>query len=194
MPLHSHPRSLARCPDEETHHRKSARRPRPRTAVAEFLHARFSAQRDRQSVRHAEHSGRSGSGNRRRHALVRRNPRTAATTVRPRRDQIGVSLMQRQSVRQRARSQLRAQRNQLWRAYLGSAQRSRPQRRNGVRRRSELRRLPLHGGDWRAIAWWIHDHLPYSVAEFYPKLGAFNISWHERPQRRIDSYSHRKAR
>ncbi len=45
-----------------------------------------------------------------------------------------------------------------------------------------------NGGDWRAMAWWIHDHLPYSVAEFYPKLGAFNISWHERPQRRIDSY------
>jgi hypothetical protein len=45
-----------------------------------------------------------------------------------------------------------------------------------------------HGGDWRAMAWWIHDHLPYSVAEFYPKLGAFNISWHERPQRCIDSY------
>jgi len=46
----------------------------------------------------------------------------------------------------------------------------------------------VDGGDWRAMAWWIHDHLPYSVAEFYPKLGAFNISWHERPQRRIDSY------
>jgi len=37
-------------------------------------------------------------------------------------------------------------------------------------------------GDWRAMAWWIHDHLPCSLAEFYPKLGAFNISWHERPQ------------
>ena len=43
-------------------------------------------------------------------------------------------------------------------------------------------------GDWRAMAWWIHDHLPCSLAEFYPKLGAFNISGHERPQRRIVSY------
>ena len=44
------------------------------------------------------------------------------------------------------------------------------------------------GTPWQAMAWWIHDHLPYSVAEFYPNLGAFNVSWHERPQRRIDSY------
>lgn len=44
------------------------------------------------------------------------------------------------------------------------------------------------GGDWRAPAWWIHDHLPYSTLEFYPKLAAFNIAWHERPQRRIDSH------
>jgi len=44
------------------------------------------------------------------------------------------------------------------------------------------------GGDWRALAWWIHDHLPYSTLEFYPTLGAFNIGWHERPQRRIDSH------
>jgi hypothetical protein len=64
-------------------------------------------------------------------------------------DQIGVSLMQRQSVRQRARSQLRAQRNQLWRAYLGSAQRRRPQRRNGVRRR--LRASPTRVA-WRRLA------------------------------------------
>jgi hypothetical protein len=42
--------------------------------------------------------------------------------------------------------------------------------------------------DWRSIAWWIHDHLPYASLEFYPKLLAFNIQWHERPQRRIDSY------
>jgi hypothetical protein len=44
------------------------------------------------------------------------------------------------------------------------------------------------GGNWRALAWWIHDHLPYSTLEFYPALGAFNISWHEQPQRRIDSH------
>lgn len=44
------------------------------------------------------------------------------------------------------------------------------------------------GEDWRSLAWWIHDHLPYSTLYFFPKLAAFNIQWHERPQRRIDSY------
>lgn len=44
------------------------------------------------------------------------------------------------------------------------------------------------GGDWRAMAWWIHDHLPYSSLFFFPTLGAFNIQWHEAPERRIDSY------
>jgi hypothetical protein len=44
-------------------------------------------------------------------------------------------------------------------------------------------------GDWQKLAWWIHDHLPYSEVVFYPKLFAFNISWHERPVRRIDSFA-----
>jgi hypothetical protein len=44
------------------------------------------------------------------------------------------------------------------------------------------------GADWRAMAWWIHDHLPYSELRFFPKLAAFNIGWHERPKRRIDSF------
>ena len=44
------------------------------------------------------------------------------------------------------------------------------------------------GTDWQALAWWIHDHLPYSSLYFFPKLAAFNINWHERPERRIDSY------
>ncbi len=44
------------------------------------------------------------------------------------------------------------------------------------------------GADWRSMAWWIHDHLPYSTLYFFPKLAAFNIRWHERPERRIDSY------
>lgn len=43
-------------------------------------------------------------------------------------------------------------------------------------------------GDWPALAWWIHDHLPYSSLYFSPKLAAFNINWHETPKRRIDSY------
>ncbi|SAK52916.1 peptidase M15A [Caballeronia hypogeia] len=45
------------------------------------------------------------------------------------------------------------------------------------------------GGSWISLAWWIHDHLPYSELEFYPKLGAFNIAWHEMPKRRISSYA-----
>lgn len=44
------------------------------------------------------------------------------------------------------------------------------------------------GADWRALAWWIHDHLPYARLQFFPKLCAFNIGWHERPERRIDSF------
>ncbi|MEA2743387.1 MAG: hypothetical protein QOG25_1758 [Acetobacteraceae bacterium] len=44
------------------------------------------------------------------------------------------------------------------------------------------------GGDWRAMAWWIHDQLPYSQLQFFPRLGAFNIGWRENPVRRIDSF------
>ncbi|MBS0126119.1 hypothetical protein [Thetidibacter halocola] len=44
------------------------------------------------------------------------------------------------------------------------------------------------GRDWRDLAWWIHDHLPYSELWFFPKLCAFNIAWRPVPLRRIDSY------
>ena len=44
-------------------------------------------------------------------------------------------------------------------------------------------------GDWQKLAWWIHDQLPYSAMEFFPKYWAFNLSWHERPKRRIDSFA-----
>lgn len=34
-------------------------------------------------------------------------------------------------------------------------------------------------GDWPALAWWIHDHVPaYREMTFYPKLAAFNINWY----------------
>jgi hypothetical protein len=39
------------------------------------------------------------------------------------------------------------------------------------------------GVSWRSMAWWIHDHLPYSELKFFPRLGAFNIGWHEAPKR-----------
>ncbi len=45
------------------------------------------------------------------------------------------------------------------------------------------------GEDWRAMAWWIHDHLPYSYLEFFPKRAAFNINWHETPKRKIYAYA-----
>lgn len=44
-------------------------------------------------------------------------------------------------------------------------------------------------GDWQKLAWWIHDHLPYSAMEFFPRYWAFNLSWHERPGRAISSYT-----
>lgn len=44
------------------------------------------------------------------------------------------------------------------------------------------------GMDWRAMAWWIHDHLPYSRLQFFPTRAAFNLSWREAPERRIDSF------
>ena len=38
-------------------------------------------------------------------------------------------------------------------------------------------------GDWRPLAWWIHDHLPYSEMDFIPKLAAFNLTWYEKPKK-----------
>ena len=43
-------------------------------------------------------------------------------------------------------------------------------------------------GRWEAMAWWTHDHLPYSEMTFFPKFAAFNIGWREVPKRRISSY------
>lgn len=50
-----------------------------------------------------------------------------------------------------------------------------------------------NGGHWSDMAWWIHDHLPYSSLYFFPKLCAFNISWHQSPVRRVDSYAKPKG-
>ncbi|WP_245600253.1 hypothetical protein [Sphingomonas jaspsi] len=49
-------------------------------------------------------------------------------------------------------------------------------------------------GDWQIMAEWIDRNLPYSSAWFFPTYWAFNIGWHERPQRRIDSYAEPKGR
>ena len=44
------------------------------------------------------------------------------------------------------------------------------------------------GRDWRDLAWWVHDHLPYSGMWFFPKLCAFNLDWRPEPHRMIGSY------
>jgi hypothetical protein len=46
-------------------------------------------------------------------------------------------------------------------------------------------------GDWTALAWWIHEHVPaYANMFFFPKLAAFNIRWFEDPehQKSIKTY------
>ena len=42
-----------------------------------------------------------------------------------------------------------------------------------------------NGADWRSLAYWIHDHLPYSELEFFDGKGmcSFNLSWHEKPKK-----------
>ena len=44
------------------------------------------------------------------------------------------------------------------------------------------------GPDWRDLALWVHDHLPYSEMWFFPKLAAFNLVWRPEPLRTISSY------
>ncbi|MEJ8563110.1 hypothetical protein QTO30_19110 [Yoonia sp. GPGPB17] len=44
------------------------------------------------------------------------------------------------------------------------------------------------GRDWRDLAYWVHDHLPYHEMYFFPKLAAFNLSWREEPARTVSSY------
>jgi hypothetical protein len=37
-------------------------------------------------------------------------------------------------------------------------------------------------GDWTALAWWIHEHVPtYADMQFFKNLAAFNIRWFEEP-------------
>lgn len=43
-------------------------------------------------------------------------------------------------------------------------------------------------GHWEAMAWWVHDRLPYSTMLFFPKFSAFNLGWQEMPKRRIRSF------
>lgn len=43
-------------------------------------------------------------------------------------------------------------------------------------------------GDWKRLAWWVHDHLPYSEMEFFRTYWAFNLSWHQAPKREITNW------
>jgi hypothetical protein len=43
-------------------------------------------------------------------------------------------------------------------------------------------------GNWQAMAWWVHDHLPYNRMTFFSELAAFNLNWREVPERRIESW------
>ncbi len=45
------------------------------------------------------------------------------------------------------------------------------------------------GTPWQAMAWWVHDHLPYSDMAFFPTYAAFNLRWCEKPARRIESFA-----
>jgi len=49
-------------------------------------------------------------------------------------------------------------------------------------------------GDWQILARWIDAELPYSTLEFFPTLWAFNIQWHEKPLRRVDSWAAPRGR
>ncbi|QCO56207.1 hypothetical protein EOK75_10990 [Pseudorhodobacter turbinis] len=44
------------------------------------------------------------------------------------------------------------------------------------------------GRDWRDLAWWVHDHLPYHEMWFFPINAGFNLTWREAPARIISSY------
>lgn len=39
---------------------------------------------------------------------------------------------------------------------------------------------------WQAMAWWIHDHLPYSHIRFFSN-GTFNLTWSDRPVRHAEA-------
>ena len=52
------------------------------------------------------------------------------------------------------------------------------------------------GTPWQAMAWWVHDNLPYSDMAFFATKGkycAFNLRWHERPNRYIEAWSPHKV-
>jgi hypothetical protein len=47
---------------------------------------------------------------------------------------------------------------------------------------------------WQVLAEWIDAEQPTSSLFFFPKLWAVNVSWHEKPERRVDSHAVPKGR
>lgn len=50
------------------------------------------------------------------------------------------------------------------------------------------------GRNWQDLAWWVHDHLPYSYMCFFPVRAALNLGWRENPKREISSYTKPKGK
>jgi hypothetical protein len=46
-------------------------------------------------------------------------------------------------------------------------------------------------GEWKKLAWWIHDHLPYSEMYFFRRYWAFNLTWSQQPKRTIHTWTER---
>ena len=44
------------------------------------------------------------------------------------------------------------------------------------------------GRSWTALAWWIHDHLPYHSQFYFKPSGVLNLGWREHPERWIRSW------
>ena len=44
------------------------------------------------------------------------------------------------------------------------------------------------GADWKSLAWWVHDNLPYNAVFFFNNRAGFNLNWRENPERKIRSY------
>ena len=45
------------------------------------------------------------------------------------------------------------------------------------------------GTKLQILARWIDESLDYGSLYFFPTLWAVNVQWHEKPERRVDSYA-----
>ena len=166
-----------------------AGRAQSRKAVALILYARLPVQRYFEPAWHSQPPSRSGSGDRSGQAPVRGAPRTVASDI-----------FGRLAIRSAYRSSAV---NAFGNAHHHNCASNERNYGRHIWDRRDARgnmgamacivvpwfadRFP-ESTPWQAMAWWIHDHLPYSQLQFFPKLGAFNIGWQEYPKREIYSY------